>query len=138
MTTRFSLLTGTAAFAAALALTLAASGPASAQTNPPAGQPPAASQSPPPATEGGGTQSEHMGSMENHKMSHHAAKGHMGKNMARSTDSGNAMVDKLNEQSLQAAQSGQTFNPGTGSTTTPAPAPAPAAPPPGSPEHKGM
>jgi hypothetical protein len=137
MTTRFSLLTGTAALAAALGLTLTASGPASAQTNAPANQPPAASQSPPPATEGGAP-SEHMGSMETHKMSHHASKGHMGKRMARSTDSGNAMVDKLNEQSLAAAQAGQTFNPGAGSTMAPAPAPAPAAPPPAPPQNKGM
>ena len=129
MTTRFSLLTGIAAFAAALGLTLAASGPASAQTNPPASQPPAASQSPPPATEAP-AHSEQMGNM--HKMTHHPAKGHMANRTSRTTDSGNAMVDKLNEQSLQAAQAGQTFNPGAGGATTP------AAPPPAPAPNKGM
>jgi hypothetical protein len=140
MTRRFSFLTGIAAVAAAAGLTLAASGQALAQTNPPANQPPAATQSPPPATEEP-AQSEHGAAMPTHKMTHHATRRHMARahGMSNETESGNAAVDKLNQESLSAAQAGQPFNPGGGnpgggSTGTMAPAPAAPAPAP----NKGM
>nr|WP_294509291.1 hypothetical protein [uncultured Rhodopila sp.] len=102
-------------FQAACAAAMLAATPVLAQSNNPTGDTGAGGSPNTPVTHDATPGSHHMtGHMHHSAMGEHHAKSHM------SADSGDAAVDRLNDQSYQAAQKGEAFDAGT-----------PAAPPPG-------
>ncbi len=102
-------------FKAACAAAMLAATPVLAQSNNPAGDTGAAAAANTPATHDATTGAHHMpGHMHHSAMGEHHARSHM------SDSSGDAAVDRLNDQSYQAAQKGEAFDAGT-----------PAAAPPG-------
>ena len=123
---------------AACTAALLAAVPALAQTNTPnsAAQPAPAQPAPTDNSNMAPAHPSHSASGEGH-MTHRSAMSHSGGMMhGRSDTSQNAAVDRLNEQSFQAAQQGQTFGgvggSDSGTMTTPSGASSPGSMPNGS------
>nr|WP_294523046.1 hypothetical protein [uncultured Rhodopila sp.] len=93
-------------FKAACAAAMLAATPVLAQSNNPAGDTGAGGSTNMPATHEATPGSHMTGHMHHSAMSEHHAKSHMSEN------SGDAAVDRLNDQSYQAAQKGEAFDAG--------------------------